>query len=132
MTYKGSDGVFKLVTTGGSPAAAGELTEFNLNLSCESQDATALGDSWKKKEAGLKEGAGSLSGHYDPADAAQEDLAIGDKIDVEAYPTGESAGKKITGTFLVTSFELTNNLSDRVSFSAAVESDGEVVIAAAV
>lgn len=112
MKYNGNEGVFKAVTSGGAVAVVGEVKNFTLTETANTIPANAMGDEWTDNLAGKKSFTGNLEVHWDPSDAAQEDLRAGQIIDFEVYPTGEAAGKKFTGTAIVNSRGISNTADD--------------------
>ncbi len=60
-----------------------EMGNWSVNRSAEEVDASAFGDGWGKSDVGMKKWSGSISGHYDPADAD------GQKVLEDAYDSGE-------------------------------------------
>lgn len=103
-TYFGSDGSCKVVTTGGSPAAIGELLSWSLTMTADTVECTTMGLTDRKYVAGLSTGTASLSMFWDPDNAAQVDLVQRDSVDAEFYGEGTATGDtKYTGTFIVTS-----------------------------
>ena len=103
-TYFGSDGSCKVVTTGGSPAALGELLSWSLTMTADTVDSTVMGGTNRSYIAGLATGTASLSMFWDPDNAPQVDLLQRDSVDAEFYGEGDDSGDtKYTGTFIVTS-----------------------------
>ena len=126
--YNGNGGVIKAITTGGTPAAVGEVQSFSVSTACEAQDASALGDAWDKTEPGRKSWEGSLNAWYDPADAAQADLIEGEKVDVELVP---ESGNDLSGTAVVTGVEIGEvNRDGRIPVSISFKGDGALTRAA--
>jgi predicted secreted protein len=103
-TYFGSDGSCKVVTSGGTPAALGELLSWSLTMTSDTVDSTTMGDTNRTYLAGLATGTASLSLFWDPDDAAQSDLVQRDTVDAEFYGEGADSGDtKYSGSFIVTS-----------------------------
>lgn len=125
-TYKGLSGVIKVVTTGGTLAAVGEIKSFSLEASADVIEDTALGDTSKTFLAGLKGFTISLEAHYDSANAAQEDLIEGSTVDFELDPEGAvNLKQKLTGSGIVTRCRMTNGGStDVVAFACEIQGSG--------
>lgn len=124
--YTGDQGVFKTITTGGTPAAVGEILDFEVTTSAASIDTTAKGDSWTTNTAGRKSWTARCSMHLDPADGAHADLLEGDKVDCEFFFTGEDSGKEeLNGTALVTNCVRTSPEGDsKATYAVDLVGDG--------
>lgn len=129
-THKGNSGVIKAVTEGGSVAAVGEVKSFRIDTAGDTIEDSAMGDSARTYLPGMTSWNGNIEAHYDPADAAQEDLVEGAKIDIEVYPTGASAGKKLTGEAIVTSVGIGNETEGVVSLAVNFQGTGALTRAA--
>ena len=130
-TYKGISGQVKAVTTGGSVAVIPELKGWSVEETLDTIEDTAMGDSVKTFKAGLKSWTGTIEMNYDPTNAAQIDLLIGESIDVEFYPDSGTAGTKFTGTGIVTSHSRSGAMGDMVGSSVSLQGTGALTVAVA-
>ena len=130
-TYKGISGQVKAVSTGGSAAVIPELKAWSVEETLDTIEDTAMGDSVKTFKAGLKSWTGTVEMNYDPTNAAQIDLLIGESIDVEFYPDSGTATTKFTGTGIVTSHSRSGAMGDMVGSSVSFQGTGALVVAVA-
>ena len=130
-TYKGISGQVKAVTTGGSVAVIPELKAWSVEETLDTIEDTAMGDSVKTFKAGLKGWTGTIEMNYDPTNAAQIDLLIGESIDVEFYPDSGTATTKFTGTGIVTSHSRSGAMGDMVGSSVSLQGTGALTVAVA-
>ena len=130
-TYKGISGQVKAVTTGGSVAVIPELKAWSVEETLDTIEDTAMGDSVKTFKAGLKSWTGTIEMNYDPTNAAQIDLLIGESVDVEFYPDSGTATTKFTGTGIVTSHSRSGAMGDMVGSSVSFQGTGALVVAVA-
>ena len=130
-TYKGISGQVKAVTTGGSVAVIPELKGWSVEETLDTIEDTAMGDSVKTFKAGLKSWTGTIEMNYDPTNAAQIDMLIGDSIDVEFYPDSGTATTKFTGTGIVTSHSRSGAMGDMVGSSVSFQGTGALTVAVA-
>ena len=128
-THFGSDGKVKLITTGGTPAAVGELLNWTVTMTADAVETTSMGDTARTYTAGLQTGTGSMSLYLDPDDAAQADLAQGDSVDCEFYAEGVDTGDQYyEGTFIVTSVERGATLDGIATLNAELQLTGALTI----
>ena len=130
-TYKGISGQVKAVSTGGSAAVIPELKAWSVEETLDTIEDTAMGDSVKTFKAGLKSWTGTIEMNYDPTNAAQIDLLIGESVDVEFYPDSGTATTKFTGTGIVTSHSRSGAMGDMVGSSVSFQGTGALVVAVA-
>ena len=130
-TYKGISGQVKAVTTGGSVAVIPELKAWSVEETLDTIEDTAMGDATKTFKAGLKSWTGTIEMNYDPTNAAQIDLLIGESIDVEFYPDSGTATTKFTGTGIVTSHSRSGAMGDMVGSSVSLQGTGALTVAVA-
>lgn len=123
--YHGKLGSIKAVTTGGTPAAIGEVKSFTLNTAAAQVDADKIGSEWSESLAGLKSWEGSIECYYDWSDAAQADLVEGEQVDLELFAAGEtSTYEKFTGTAWVTGVEISVQNDQVVSYNISYRGNG--------
>jgi predicted secreted protein len=128
-THFGSDGKVKLITTGGTPAAVGELLNWTVTMTADAVETTSMGDTARTYTSGLQTGTGSMSLYLDPADSVQEDLAQGDVIDAEFYAEGDTTGDQYySGSFIVTSVERGATLDGIATLNAELQLTGALTI----
>ncbi len=94
---------------------------------CELLEITASGDTNRKRLAGVKDTAMSLSGNYYPGDTTgQDELVPGDSVYIGVYPQGDAvAGYQMPA--IVESFEITAAATGKQTFTASIQGNGAVV-----
>ena len=128
-TYKGVSGQVKAITTGGSPSGINELKGWSVEETVDTIEDTTMEDTSKTFKATLKSWTGTVELNYDPANAAQIDLLIGESIDLEFYPDAGTAGTKFTGTGIVTSHSRSGSMADMVGSSVSFQGTGALTVA---
>lgn len=119
----GKNGVIKAITSTGTPAAVGEVKNFELSTSAALVEASKIGSDYSESLLGLISWEVSLEAHYDPADGPQADLIEGASVDLELVPQGETSGNEtFTGTALVTG--VTVSVANDIVVSYAVTCTG--------
>jgi len=121
--YSGNAGVIKAITSTGTPAAVGQVISFGISASAGAMDATELGAASRSYLAGLKDATVNFEAHYDPADAAQIDLAEGEGVDFELLP---EPANKISGSGIVTSLDITVAIDETVKVSGTIQVSGGI------
>ena len=128
-TYKGISGQLKAVTSGGTVAAINELKGWSVEETVDTIEDTSMGDSSKTFKTSLKSWSATAELNYDPANAVQIDLLIGESIDCEFYPDSGVASTKFTGTGIVTSHSRAGSMGDMVGSSVSFQGTGALVVA---
>lgn len=97
--------------------AVGHVTAWSYSETAEESETTAMGDTAKSYQAGLRDGTVSIECYWDASDAGQEDildaLAAGTGVVVNLYPEGGTPANPdpyYTGTVTI----LTNEVSSSV------------------
>ena len=129
MKYAGSGGVVKADVTGGTPAAVGNVSKFDIEESCDVLAAAAMGDTHEDPVAGILKFSGTIDAYYDPADAQLILLRAGTIIDFELIP---ESGFDFTGTALVTNVKWNVDVKDTISVSITLEGKGALTFGAVV
>jgi predicted secreted protein len=128
-TYIGNNGVVKTAAEGGTVAAVTEVTNFTIESTADTIDASVMGSLNRVYKAGMQTFTGSIEVQYDPADAEQERLEVGTTIDFELYPqgtaeTGTEDKNYYSGSAIVTGRTITTPLDGMVSMSIAIQGTG--------
>lgn len=128
-TYIGNIGVVKTAAEGGTVAAVTEVTNFTIESTADTIDASVMGSLNRVYKAGMQTFTGSIEVQYDPADAEQERLEVGATIDFQLYPQGETEGGSedknyYSGSAIVTGRTITTPLDGMVSMSITIQGTG--------
>jgi hypothetical protein len=119
-THHGKDGTVKV----GSDTL-GEIKDFSLNISVDTAEDSAMGDSWKTHLVGMKEWDGDVTCHWDLDDTAQMALDIGASVTLALYPEGATSGDKFyTGTASVVKIGVKTPMGDVVEQSFSFRGNG--------
>lgn len=130
----GSDAVLKIGDdvkgTGTLQDISDALSEAGVDQSIDTDDVTALGDTANAYIATLEDGTISLDGHF-TADANKVYDVLKDIkrkiVEFEYYPVGETAGNpKQSGDCILTSFNVSSNVTNRVTVSGSFQVTGGV------
>lgn len=104
-----------------SSVDVGYVKSWSYSESVDEVDVTAMGDTAKSFQAGLRDGTFECECFWDQADAGQEDirdgLAAGTAITVNIYPTGvtTTGAPRYTGSITIKSSEVTSDVNDMVN-----------------
>ena len=125
-TYKGQDGVFQAITTGGSLATVNQLKSWSIEQSVDSIETTGMGSAGDAKTftTGQSGWTASCELLYDLSNAVQADLVVGESVDIKIWPNTTSNTESWAGTGIVTSTSQSGELGDIVGSSITVQGSG--------
>ena len=129
-TYKGQDGVFQAITTGGTLASTNNLKSWSIEEATDSIETTAMGDTSKTFTTGIKSWTCSCEVLYDLSNAVQADLVIGETVDIKIFPNTSSQTESFAGTGIVTATSQSGALGDMVNSSITVQGTGALTVVA--
>ena len=129
-TYKGQDGVFQAITTGGSLASVTNLKSWSIDETIDSIESSVMGDTTKTYTTGQKSWTASCELLYDLSNAVQADLVIGESVDIKVWPNTVSQAESFAGTGIVTSTSQSGALGDLVGSSVTVQGTGALTVVA--
>ena len=129
-TYRGQDGVFQAITSGGTLAAVSNLKSWEISEEAESIETTAMGDTSKTFVAGIKGWTASCEVLFDLGNATQADLVVGETVDVKIWPNTTSQAESYAGTAIVTSTSQSGAIGDIVTSSISVQGTGALTVVA--
>ena len=129
-TYKGQDGVFQAITSGGTLASVSQLKSWEISEESEAIESTAMGDTSKTFVTGIKGWTASCEVLYDLSNAVQADLVVGETVDVKIWPNTVSQAESYAGTGIVTSTSQSGALGDLVTSSISVQGTGALTVVA--
>lgn len=132
--YHGKSGAFKLDDTGGSLRdISAYCDEVSIKREVSTAEATTFGDTARDYLAGLMDATLSISGKWDDAATTGVDVVVGENLvavatrSFEWGPSGTTTGRiKYSGECIITSFEITGNFDDVVTFSMEVQTTGGI------
>ena len=129
-TYKGQDGVFQAITTGGTLASTNNLKSWSIEEATDSIETTVMGNTSKTFTTGIKSWTASAELLYDLSNAVQADLVIGERVDIKIYPNTASQAESFAGTGIVTATSQSGALGDMVNSSVTVQGTGALTVVA--
>jgi len=129
-TINGIDGAIKAVTSGGTPAVISELKGWSVEEAADTVETTVMGNTSKTFASTLKSWTGTCEVNYEPGNAVQIDMLIGETVDVEFYPKGIANSTKFTGSALVTSHSRSGAMADLVGSSISLQGSGALTVVA--
>ena len=129
-TYKGQDGVFQAITTGGTLASTNNLKSWSIEEATDSIETTVMGNTSKTFTTGIKSWTASCEVLYDLSNAVQADLVIGETVDIKIFPNTSSQTEAFAGTGIVTATSQSGALGDMVNSSVTVQGTGALTVVA--
>ena len=129
-TYKGQDGVFQAITTGGTLASTNNLKSWSIEEATDSIETTVMGNTSKTFTTGIKSWTASCEVLYDLSNAVQADLVIGETVDIKIFPNTSSQTESFAGTGIVTATSQNGALGDMVNSSITVQGSGALTVVA--
>ena len=129
-TYKGQDGVFQAITTGGTLASTNNLKSWSIEEATDSIETTVMGSTSKTFTPGIKSWTASCEVLYDLSNAVQADLVIGETVDIKIFPNTSSQTESFAGTGIVTATSQSGALGDMVNSSVTVQGTGALTVVA--
>ena len=131
-TYKGQDGVFQAITTGGSLATVTNLKSWSVEQTTDSIESTTMGATGDAKTftTGLSSWTASCELLYDLSNAVQADIIVGETVDIKVWPNTVSQAESFAGTGVVTSTSQSGAIGDLVGSSVTVQGTGVLTVVA--
>ena len=129
-TYKGQDGVFQAITTGGTLASTNNLKSWSIEEATDSIETTVMGATSTTFTTGIKSWTCSAELLYDLSNAVQADMVVGETIDIKIFPNTSSQAESFAGTGIVTATSQSGALGDMVSSSVTVQGTGALTVVA--
>ena len=125
-TYKGQDGVFQAITTGGSLATVTNLKSWNISQTVDSIETSTMGATGDAKTftTGQSSWTATCELLYDLSNAVQADLVLGESVDIKIWPNTVSQAESWAGTGIVTDTGQSGAIGDMVGSSITVQGTG--------
>ena len=126
--YIGKDGIIKV-----GVAAVGEVTNFSVEVTADTVECTAMGDTYRGYLTSFKNWTASVDVHWDPDDAGQTAFVVGTEITLVIYPEGNTSGDvELTGSAFVTSVSKSAAFDGLVEASITLQGNGALTETAVV
>jgi hypothetical protein len=124
-TKKGKEGIVKV----GSDVV-GEVKSFELTVTANEVDTSTLGTDWTGTDSTQKSWSGTIEMFYDPDDAGQDGVAVGEKVTLSLYYEGDTTGLNFdSGSALVTSIARSQSFDGMVEQTFSFTGDGALTTA---
>lgn len=126
----GSQAVLHIADSGGTLRDYTNIVDTTgLPRSVDSVDVTTLGATQKSYIPGLKDGTIPLSGPWDPIyDGYLDGILRKANVAFEYFPAGNTGGGgtnvKYTGTGMLTKYDITSPVADKLGFDAELQQSG--------
>ena len=129
-TYRGQDGVFQAITSGGTLASVTSLKSWSIEENIDAIESTVMGNTSKTYSAGIKGWTASCELLYDLSDAVQADLVVGETVDIKIWPNTVSQAESFAGSGIVTATSQSGAIGDIVTSSVSVQGTGALTTVA--
>ena len=107
----------------------GHLQGWNLDVQANVTEGSSMGDQWADNEATIKKWSGSAEVYFDPADAGQNALDLGDVAALSFYPGGDAIGASYrSGTAVVTGIPLSGSKDGWVAMTVNFAGKGPLTV----
>ena len=129
--YAGTSGVAKF-DVGGSATVIASVISFTLTNTGDVIETSSMGATARTFVPGLTNATTSLSLYFVDGDSAQAALQSAPgaaAATIELYPSGTSAGQKLSGEMIVTSFEISAANDGAVTAEVSGQITGAVTVA---
>lgn len=127
-TYEGSNGAVKVKSGSGSLTTVADVQSWTVDITRDTVEDTAMGDSYRTYKKGLQTWSGSMEVIYnDTSDAEITESLNPDNdnvVSVELFPDVSVAGTKIAGDIIITSFSVSASYDGLVTASVAFQGTG--------
>ena len=126
----GNGGVLQISPDDSSYSAVATLTDWSLEHSAETIDATGMTtNNYKDFLPGMYSWSGSASAHWNDDDTAQEAIETGltggdSTFWIKLYPVGTSAGDYWSGKIVVSGLTHSGSLNSPIGFSFSFQGTG--------
>ena len=110
------------IKAGANPSVVGEVTSWSDEASANVKSFFILGNCTEQSDVGGVSRSVSIEGNFDPDDAGQGEILVGEDVNLQIYPMGEEAGRiyfEYDG--IVESISRSASADDFITFSASIK-----------
>lgn len=126
-TYEGSGGQVKIGESGSETAVA-SVRSWNLDITREVVEDTAMGDGNRTYKKGLQDYSGSMDIVYDSSEATAVKTGLtpdtDNTINIELYSDANDDSSKFAGAVIVTSYSITASYDGLTEASVSFQGTG--------
>lgn len=119
-TFKGKDGAVYI-----EGVVVAEVRSFSLTETANEVDTSVMNTDWTKVDTTQNSWEAAMEMFWDPDDAGQIGVVLGDKVTVDLYPQGNATTLvKRSGSCLVTQIETSQSHDNIVEANVTLKGDG--------
>ena len=124
----GNSGVVKVIASGGSLTAVGEVRSFSIEETADTVESTSMGDTERTYLSSFTSGTVSIEALWDvdTAGSNQAVFDVGASVDWEVLPTGDASDEGYTGSGIVTSKSVSVPYDGMVEASFTIQTTGTI------
>lgn len=118
-------GRFGKLKVGPTPTAVGELRNWRFGAQGSEIDSSIMGTGNARSDVGPISNTGGADVYWDPADAGQLLIVVGQEVDIELYPDNDTTGKTLySGTVRISGFNFSATVAGMVEGQITWGGDG--------
>ena len=121
-------GCLGVVSIGATPTVIGEVTAYTINAVADEIDTSAMGSCTASSIAGSKKTTGTVSANYDPDDAGQLLMVIGDVVQLVIEPEGAGVTTWTAAEATILANAVSAEVNGVVTIEMSYSINGEFVI----
>lgn len=126
-TLHGKNSIVYLQGSGADAVEISEATDFNIDADFDTDEDSALGDTWKTSVKGMSSWGGTLNGNYDTASTVAWDAFVATTArKIYLYPDRSSATQYYYGTCWPKLSVKPGDRAGRATYSGSVEGVGQL------
>lgn len=124
----GNSGVVKVIASGGTLAAVGEVRTFSIEETADTIETTSMGDTARTFTPSFTTGTVSIEALFDvdTAGSNQAVFDVGTEVDFDVLPTGDVADEGYSGSGIVVSKSVSVPYDGMVEASFSIQTTGAI------
>jgi hypothetical protein len=121
-------GCLGIVSIGATPTVIGEVTAYTINAVADEIDTSSMGACTASSIAGSKKTTGTVSANYDPDDAGQLLMVIGNVVQLVIQPEGAGGVTWTAAEATILANSVSAEVNGVVTIEMSYSINGEFVI----
>jgi hypothetical protein len=121
-------GCLGIVSIGATPTVIGEVTAYTINAVADEIDTSSMGSCTASSIAGSKKTTGTVSANYDPDDAGQLLMVIGNVVQLVIQPEGAGGVTWTAAEATILANSVSAEVNGVVTIEMSYSINGEFVI----
>jgi len=124
----GNSGVVKVIASGGTLAAVGEVRTFSIEETADTIETTSMGDTARTFVPSFTTGTVSIEALFDvdTEGSNQAVFDVGTEVDFDVLPTGDAADEGYSGSGIVVSKSVSVPYDGMVEASFSIQTTGTI------